>query len=100
MIIGLLALLGIVATIALLSNPAPTPETPPAETDQMPPSLPVAVEQPVATPNLEPPQPTLVPEAIIAATARGASVGATTREVAVAIAWDATHTDEIGRAHV
>jgi outer membrane biosynthesis protein TonB len=38
--------------------------------------------------------PALVAEAILAATARGASLAATTREIAVAVAWDATHSDD------
>lgn len=92
--LGLLALVGIAITVAVLSSQAPTSEPPPAYTLQTPPPDPVAVAPPVTAPPTEPPVPDLVAEAILAATARGASIGATTREIAVTFAWNATHSDD------
>jgi hypothetical protein len=92
--LGLLALVGIAITVAVLSSQAPISEPPPADTLQTPPPDPVAVAPPVTAPPTELPAPDLVAEAILAATARGASIGATTREIAVTFAWDAAHSDD------
>lgn len=93
-LLGLIALVAIAITVAVLSSPAPTNENIPANAGQTPPPELAVVTPPVTAPPSAPPAPDLVAEAILAATARGASIGATTREIAVTFAWEATHSDE------